>query len=609
MNILLVSHDFTVTGAPNSLLRQAKYFRDAGHNVDVWGLGDGALKARYIESGFNPLVIKNRFRDIKRAWRARAHDYDFIICNTTVTYRAVDFLQRQNIPIVWFIRETKLVDEGIANNNKFREVFRNFYNIYTVSGYAADVCRRYNSSVRVINNSVEDKFQKFKKTDERIVFGYIGSIIPVKGVDILLRAFTKIATENKNVELRIAGEYKNAFGTELQKYNIPQVKWLGEIQGVDKEKFFNSIDVLIVPSLDEPSGLTVIEGAMYGVPVITTDKTGAKYMVQNGESGFITKTGDVEDLYKSMSKIIQMNLDNMKQKSREMYLKYGTTDKEREQVLDMLARNKENLPVVKNRSISRLHIFERRGDARVHIYLFGIKIASFCGFYKKHLMRFTKTHKIDLKDKNIISLGMNCFTRTMLTYWGLKKKKEDGELSYPFDLAVHFTEPLIEVLNNDFDGFLDNFVFKPLSGYWINNRYGFIYIHDADCGESEKEKLVARLMGRVKNWKNMISDMKPAYFFLYLDTVEMNLDREHANLVAGNMAKTIFTLRDGRPTKLVIISTEKIKIDMKNVFVLCAPLPWKGFKWSTRDRISVRGTRYEQKVAQFCYDVLAKKED
>lgn len=381
MNILMVSHDLTVTGAPNSLLRQAVYFRDAGHNVDIWALGDGALKYEYIKNGFHPIIIDNHFRDITNAWHNRKHNYDFIICNTTETYKVVDFLQRQRTPVVWFIRETKLVDLGMKKDPDFRKVFSNFYNIYTVSDYAADVCSKYNPSVRVINNAVADKFTKFKKTDKKIVFGYIGSIIPVKGLDILLKSFTKLAKNNKNIELHIAGKYHNQFGTELQKYNIPQIKWLGEIQGTDKQKFFDSIDILVVPSLDEPSGLTVIEGAMYGKPVITTDKTGANYLVNDGVSGFVTKAGDTDDLYNSMSKIIKMNLDNMKKQSRKMYLEYGTTDRERADVLKMLDDNKNALPVVKNKPLDKrkFKIFhkERFSNGRRDIYFCGIKIFSY----------------------------------------------------------------------------------------------------------------------------------------------------------------------------------------------------------------------------------------
>ena len=59
MNILLIGHELSVSGAPNSLLRQACYFRDAGYNVDIISLNDGKLKQRYLEEGFSPIIIND----------------------------------------------------------------------------------------------------------------------------------------------------------------------------------------------------------------------------------------------------------------------------------------------------------------------------------------------------------------------------------------------------------------------------------------------------------------------------------------------------------------------------------------------------------------------
>ena len=86
----------------------------------------------------------------------------------------------------------------------------------------------------------------------------------------------------------------------------------------------------------------------------------------------------------------------------------------------------------------------------------------------------------------------------------------------------------------------------------------------------------------------------------------MNIDKERATNAAINISKTIFKLRNNLPTKIIIISTEKINLNIDNVFVMYAPLPWPGFKWSTTDRISVRGTNHEQNIAKFCYNILSK---
>ena len=48
------------------------------------------------------------------------------------------------------------------------------------------------------------------------------------------------------------------------------------------------------------------------------------------------------------------------------------------------------------------------------------------------------------KDK-YITLGVNCFPRTKLTKFGIKAKKADGELSYPFDLCAIQLESVAQI--------------------------------------------------------------------------------------------------------------------------------------------------------------------
>ncbi len=344
--ILLISHDMTVTGAPNSLLRQAQYFKNYGCDVEIWTLGGGGLLDRYKEKGFNPVFVKNSRRDIKAQYEKNNKKYDFILCNTTVTYKAVDVLQRYNTPLVWFIRETKLVDEGMKDDPDFAEVYRNFYNIYTVSEYAANISQKYNQNIKIINNAIEDDFKDFTPLHEPITFGFIGSIMPVKGIDLLLKAFNKLHKQYKNTKLIIAGHYNNKYGQSLYSQSADYVEWLGEIQNDQKKVFFDCIDCLCVPSLDEPSGLVVLEGAMQGKALIVTENTGANYMVDNEKNGFIIDTNDVESLYDAMVKLCKSDIKTMQKVSREKYLELGTTKREEKEVIKMLHDNINNYPQV-----------------------------------------------------------------------------------------------------------------------------------------------------------------------------------------------------------------------------------------------------------------------
>lgn len=58
-------------------------------------------------------------------------------------------------------------------------------------------------------------------------------------------------------------------------------------------------------------------------------------------------------------------------------------------------------------------------------------------------------------DYKLVSLGTDCLSRTIPTRWGLKPPKSLGERTHPFDLAIHPYEAVCEVLDRDFEDYLD----------------------------------------------------------------------------------------------------------------------------------------------------------
>ena len=67
----------------------------------------------------------------------------------------------------------------------------------------------------------------------------------------------------------------------------------------------------------------------------------------------------------------------------------------------------------------------------------------------------------------IISLGPNCYPRTVLTRKGLMKRKKQGQKSYPFDLAwYHSAKYVTEFLLNDFENFFTDLRYSYVSTSW-----------------------------------------------------------------------------------------------------------------------------------------------
>ncbi len=350
-NILLVSHYLGISGAPISLLRHAKYMLSVGCRVDVWTLDyyrDNGLEPEYLSAGLSIRHVKNDEAEVADAMRGADERYDLILCNTICTYKCVKVCQRMGIPTIWFIRETILADEWAIKNPSFRNVFKQFYNIYCPSEYTASQIRFYNKNVRVVRNAIADVFSGYAPITNTLRLGYIGSILPVKGVDVLVGAFLNVCNRLHGVKLYIAGRNVSQYAQQMiaRTKGNSSVVWLGEIRGADKKRFFDNIDVLCVPSLEEPFGLTVAEGAMYGKVVITTDRTGAKCFAK-GIKGAIIKAGSIKAMEKALlrfSDLRSRDLRLLQERARALYLKYGTMNREREDVLKMVEDNLDNVP-------------------------------------------------------------------------------------------------------------------------------------------------------------------------------------------------------------------------------------------------------------------------
>ena len=337
--ILLVSHDLSLTGAPLVLLQIAQYLTRHNYIIDVVTFNNGIsyeLYNNYKEIGITPQYIDNRSFSIEKFCFKNLKKYSLIICNTIVTYRFKKIAQRYKKPVVWLIHETKLLNDHIKNT-KFKNVLVKADNIYTVSEYAANVIKNYNSNIKIIPNGIQDKFETFYFNKNSITFGYIGSINKIKGIDILVDAFKKLVVKYPDTKLVVAGNNQESTTIEtMQKCN--NIHWLGHLFEEAKTDFFKQIDVLCVPSIDDPCPLTLIEGCMYGKAIITTDKTGNNYMVKENESGFIIPANNTESLLNTMEYFClnPEKIEMMQKESREMYLKHGTVKNQENKIDELL---------------------------------------------------------------------------------------------------------------------------------------------------------------------------------------------------------------------------------------------------------------------------------
>jgi glycosyltransferase involved in cell wall biosynthesis len=132
-----------------------------------------------------------------------------------------------------------------------------------------------------------------------INFGFIGSLSPHKGIEILLKTYHKI--KKSNYKLFIAGSGKKHYEQFLMsKYKDDSIIFMGK---VNPEDFFKRVDVTIVPSIwYESLGTIVVESFAFGIPVIGSNIGGTPEMVIEGVNGMLFDPYKAGDLEKTMLK-------------------------------------------------------------------------------------------------------------------------------------------------------------------------------------------------------------------------------------------------------------------------------------------------------------------
>lgn len=135
--------------------------------------------------------------------------------------------------------------------------------------------------VRVIPLGInpEKYYPEERKKNKSFTFGYLGSGTMRKGYDLLLRAFLEEFDNKENVKLKIHSS-NIASSTIVKDARIEYT--CCEYTTVQQRKWYNMIDLFVMPSRGEGLGLTPLEAMACGTPIAVTDWGGSSdYLNEN----------------------------------------------------------------------------------------------------------------------------------------------------------------------------------------------------------------------------------------------------------------------------------------------------------------------------------------
>jgi glycosyltransferase involved in cell wall biosynthesis len=150
--------------------------------------------------------------------------------------------------------------------------------------------------------------------DGTFVLGYVGRLSVEKNVALLARVEQELASMSPGaVRFLIVGH-----GSEEAslRRDMREADFAGVLRGEALAQAYANMDVLVFPSHTDTFGNVVLEALASGVPTVVTPDGGPKFIVQDGETGFVT----VDDHFaEAIAELVRdrARLEEMRLKARE----------------------------------------------------------------------------------------------------------------------------------------------------------------------------------------------------------------------------------------------------------------------------------------------------
>lgn len=155
--------------------------------------------------------------------------------------------------------------------------------IIPVSHYTGDICKSHFGApyekVKPVHNGVEwvETYKEEKKFPEALVL-FLGRITGQKGPERFLEIADKVIKKNRKVRFVMAGngdQLKGIIETGAYKHIGDKFHFTGFLNKERVNRLLAMTDVYCMPSVSEPFGLSALEAAQYGIPVILSKQSGA----------------------------------------------------------------------------------------------------------------------------------------------------------------------------------------------------------------------------------------------------------------------------------------------------------------------------------------------
>jgi glycosyltransferase involved in cell wall biosynthesis len=143
-----------------------------------------------------------------------------------------------------------------------------------------------------------------------LLVGYVGWLIPIKGVTYLVSAMAKVAEKYPKSLLVLVGKGDDKGEEEIKLKEQAEragledkVHFLGWRSDVDE--IMGCFDIFVLPSLNEGMGRVLVEAMAAGLPIVASRVGGIPDLVKHGKNGLLVPPADASALENDISVLLE----------------------------------------------------------------------------------------------------------------------------------------------------------------------------------------------------------------------------------------------------------------------------------------------------------------
>jgi len=289
------------------------------------------VKLQFFRQGFPARWWTSYSAELARSIRQKATNFDLIHIHEIwhhanfAAYRAAKKAGKPYIITVhgalepWCLNYKKLKKKAYTVIFQ-RRILNEAAMIHAITQEEAKNIRAFkvHSPVTVIPNGINlEKYQHLLLREEfeklypelkgKKVVLFMGRIHPVKGLNLLTRAFSYITKNQNNIQLVIVGPDSKGYKTQIKKMlksgNIDEKTiFTGILTGSDKLAALSRADVFVVPSYSEVRSIVALEAMACSLPVIITRQCQFPEIAE-AEAGIVIEP-DSKQLAEALNKLL-----------------------------------------------------------------------------------------------------------------------------------------------------------------------------------------------------------------------------------------------------------------------------------------------------------------